>query len=324
MKNLKYVITIYISIFFILFLITSCSFVNEKQIENEPGLQDGALKVIPTVDNETGFDEGLGGTEDYCIHDVVSYHIPGGFEYDGSYHAISGDLIQQVGFNEFDAWTKITNDNLELSNIVEFVKYFEFDKLLFQSLINTKTSLYYRFDYNIDVIYSEDTYLIEKYYTSGMDRIGDIITKKYLLIFKNQLYNYLLNEHKDEFNKWVNEKNLNNDWKYCELSDLTVVNFDGNIRQWSISEVVTTFNIPKEVVEKVKNETEQAVSASCTFDIELLYNENKRVEIENELLSSTEFSSIDPVLYDNKFIDFDNNKQAAIWDNIAKEYLPIG
>ena len=156
-----------------------------------------------------------------------------------------------------------------------------------------------------------------------MDRIGDIITKQYLMCFKGVLYNYLLHERTDEFNEWVKERNSNDDWKYCELSESITVNFDGNMCQWSIAEVVTAFNIPKEVVEKAKNTAEQAVSAACTFDIELLYDENKRGGIEKELLSSTDFPNIDPILYDIRFVSFDYDKQVEIWDNIANNWDSI-
>ena len=324
MKNLKLINTIYIFIILIIFLLTSCSSVKDKQIDKESGIPEIVSEALPAVNNETDSNEAIGGLDDLCIHYVVSNHIPGGFEYDGSYHSISGDLINQIDNDKYNEWRKITNDDLESFNIVGFVEYFNFDKLLFQTIVNTRASTYYWTDYNIDVIYSGDAALIEKYYTSGMERIGDILKRNYLLFFKDQLFAYLLNERSDEFNEWVKKKNSNDDWKYCELSELIPVNFDGNIRQWSIAEVVTAFNIPKDDVEKAKNLAEKSVSAAFTFDIELLYDENKRAEIENELLGSTEFSSIDPVLYDNKFIDFDNNKQAAIWDNIAKEYLPIG
>lgn len=113
-------------------IFTSCAFKKEQMNANSIEDDNETQAPKPAIVNEiNGTDETANteGPEYTCEHYVVSYHIPGGFEYDSSYHNISGDLIDQINTDEFDSWTKITNVDCESGNIVKFVDYFNFDKL---------------------------------------------------------------------------------------------------------------------------------------------------------------------------------------------------
>lgn len=271
---------------------------------------------------------------DYCDHIVVSFHIPGGYVYDDSYHNVSGELINYIGYDNFAQWNDgITSD--EDFNIINLIHDFNISQETFETILdNTYTG--YFFDYNLDIIYSNNEKTIQDYYTSGMNRIGEILSKKYISFIKGSIISYLNDKYADEFDEWVTLKNNDDNWKYSELQytdrllySIKDINgnpinlysniFTGNIRQWSIAEAVNYFNIPRSIIEEYNNIAYNSITSACKFDIDKLYLENSYKLISDELKDQTDCPSVDPILIDKTLISFEINEQINIWDNIMNQ-----
>ncbi|MGN1408804.1 MAG: hypothetical protein ACI4XJ_01375 [Eubacteriales bacterium] len=81
-----------------------------------------------------------------------------------SYHLFIASLIDYVGIEEFEQW--LDAQNHEEKNIVNFVRYFNIPKEVFEEHYNYTTN-YYTHDYDIDIIYSENEKAIEEYFRAG-------------------------------------------------------------------------------------------------------------------------------------------------------------
>ncbi len=273
---------------------------------------------------------------DYCDHIVVSYHIPGGYIYDDSYHNVSGELINYIGYVNFAQWNDgITSD--EDFNIINLIHDFNISRETFETILDN-TNIGYFYDYNTDIIYSNNDKTIQDYYTSGMNRIDEILSKKYISFIKSRIISYLNDNYANEFEEWITQKNKDDNWKYSELqyTDRLIYSikdnngnpinlysniFTGNIRQWSIAETVNYFNIPRSMIEEFINIAYNSITSACSFDIDKLYSENSYKLISDELKDRTDCPSVDPMLIDNTLIAFDMNEQMNIWDNVKnREY----
>ena len=85
------------------------------------------------------------------------------------YYNFPGEFIYYVGEKEFDKFLNHNKSEKNISNILEFIKYFKFTKEEFIKLLNDSTKegddrkAYYA-GYDPDVLFSDDPELIQKYY----------------------------------------------------------------------------------------------------------------------------------------------------------------
>lgn len=330
MKIFKSVICILFCLLQILLI--SCSF-NENSITNDTN------KVLDTnkdiVENTSQLSEekndakistnnlAIGGESDYCCHVVKTDE---NLYYDNSYHCIPSELIFYIGEDNFNQWIeKIKSYTLNETNgcndycsIVNFIRDFNIPYDIFNYYIKS-SSMYYNYDYNLDIIYSGNDKIIEQYYTS--DRIDDITNKKFFSIIKSNIKSYLYNNKNIEFTEWINNKNNDKSWSYSDMtSKHQLINsginikgdayeiysdtFSGDIRQWSIIEAISYFDIPRSIIEEYIKIATDAFSPSCNLNIDKLYSINYTDLVSNLKISTNNstYNNIDPLIIDNEFI----------------------
>lgn len=205
--------------------------------------------------------------------------------------------------------------------IIHTTTSFDIPKEVFQTLLSN-SHIYYYYDYNIDVIYSNDEKRIDEYYSTGTERIGNIITKRFTDMIKGNIGFYIQENHKAEYDNWIKEKNNSDDWKFNEIqfSDykcgaVSSNTFTASNRQWSIAEVVEHFKIPREKMEEIRKNAVNTTPA-CDINIDYIYN-NPYSEIINGISAASDFTAKDPVLIDNSYITFDLDIQKQLWTESA-------
>ncbi len=91
-------------------------------------------------------------------------------EHTPDYHSIDSELIDYIGQEKFNEWyiaaagSIYTDIFFEDINIVRFIRDNEIPKEIFTS-VYYDTSSYYYYDYDVDLIYSDDDKAIEDYFT---------------------------------------------------------------------------------------------------------------------------------------------------------------
>lgn len=244
-----------------------------------------------------------------CVHSVLYRDYELGF----SYHSIGGAFIQYVGINAFDEWTVAAGQEKRAAyergeascpyiTIVEFVEYFDIPRDVFEILM--LDSLYYD-DYNVDVIY-QGAEASEKYYIR--ERLQEALAREILLNMKITLGVYVETNHAEERAMWI-EKKKADDWYMTEklaicLSKTTedlssYVPFVGRLNQYSIPELVSVFNIPREVVEEAYAKS-VAPDFKGMFDIDALYSSTK---------ASTDYKTMNPLDIDMQYIIYPENSE---------------
>ena len=252
------------------------------------------LVIVSCKSNEEKQDQLVeaGNTPQSCAHSTV---VIDDIVLDNSYHQISYKLISYIGKEKFNEWIK--KDNEEDLNIINFVHENNIPYEYLNQLLLTDPSVYYYYDYNLDAIYNGN----EDYYTG--DRTELILRRDYLLALKCGLNDLI--KTSDRYPKWLNEKN-NSDWEYCSNCG----NFNGNIRQWSIPEVVTYFDISVEKLREINDRARKTVMYSCDLDMDLVF-----AYVSN---------NIDPSIIDNSCVRFDvkNLKDTIDLINDGYEIIP--
>lgn len=282
-----------------------------------------------TTTDYTGNATAIGGPGEGCRHSDT---------YQNSYHNFSGTLIDHVGEINFSNWIeKIGADKekyintdcpYEYGNIVRFVKDFNIPIENFQAILDNSGMDYYVFDYNPDIIYSNDENC------SGKER-EEYLIKKCLYEIKMDLSAYMRVEFPDEFNKWVSEMNslkiqtyTQTDKKplllYSRMTEGSLVDtysneFTGDLRQWSIPEFIAWFNIPREkftgILERNTVNREATVkSTAAEFDIDLLYDKFVPQYKNQDVTAETWFA--DSAEIDFQFIKINEEKLAAVYEAI--------
>ncbi len=169
-----------------------------------------------------------------------------------SYHQISGELINYIGDDAFQKWTE-KYDYQEDFNIVNFIRDNNIPREFIDEINSKYGSVYYFYDYNTDALYSDNP---DEYYTS--DRAESTMVRAFLLNFKSGLWEQIRNS--DGYDEWVAEK---------AKTDST---FDGDMRRWSISEVIEHFDISREIIDGLANRASGTTIGTCEIDVDALYN----------------------------------------------------
>ncbi|MBQ4353445.1 MAG: hypothetical protein IJC71_00985 [Clostridia bacterium] len=98
-----------------------------------------------------------------CLHTEV---------FRGSYHEIPDELIDQIGWKEYNAWVKEAGkDDPCAVNIHSFLEHFAVSRTTFAMYL-ANTDLSYFCDYPLDVLYGKSEEEIERYYRNGGDAEG--------------------------------------------------------------------------------------------------------------------------------------------------------
>ena len=298
---------ILIALLALLMLLTSCNTVHVPSNTPdetdppliEPNVSDNPPSSTPEIPAD-GTDEvqnippttsSVGGFVP-CIHAVMDKNL----DMDFAYHTFAGPLIAYVGSDAFYAWKQDRDANKQaareayecgeancpyVSTIVDFVNDFNISREVFELLI---TNVRENIDYNVDAIYAGKD-AAEKYYTS--ERSMEAISRNLLYYVKGEIAYSVRNSQTDAFESWTAEKSVNG-WYGSELyaasvkklknekrdtsilpEDVTV--FTGtNIAQFSITELVHTFDIPRNTIENIFNTYIEGWEFSGTVDIDAM------------------------------------------------------
>ena len=233
-------------------------------VEETPSDAHNAVSEVMAVPIEQTSDDELSATTrerteseitNMCIHERS-----GNFYF----HEMSDVLIEYVGDKEFGEWYNEKNRLSELShnpdcihhlrNIVDFVKYFEISREEMQHLMNTTTLYYLR--HNLDVIYSGDNGLVEKYYTSA--QTSDEKIDGYLAGANYIIKSSIVGASGDEMDK-----------------------YRGNgIRLFSMYEFVKKHDFPRDEFEKIVAETvaKYTLHYNIQYDIDMIYSTDERID----------------------------------------------
>jgi len=234
-----------------------------------------------------------------------------------SFHNFSGALIDYVGEKEFAAWLDQTAKDKKIyentnciyyyCNIVRFVRDFDIKREEFQAILDNIGVVYYRYDYNLDIIYSEDEKLIDQYYCSGKQRENKYLLNECLYGIKFDLWVYIRDNFADEFEQWVREMND---------SKIYSNEFTGDMRQWSIPEFIARFNVSREKVEEIidryivdREPTE--IMTAIEFDIDLLYEDARELSQKRDSLDAKNYSA-DTIETDFLYIKIDEEKLKSV------------
>ena len=249
---------------------------------------------------------GIGGGGKGCIHDTFL-----GVYRCYSYHNFDSILIGYVGAEAFEAWRieaepekKAAFERGEVScpfiSIVDYKNYFDVPEIVFE-LADTG---YPTTDYNIDAIFSGEK-AAEEYYTS--ERLQILEERWVLYHMKLHLASYAENQ-KTEYAAWINKKNTTGWWgekaiekinKTREDIPAVLTGFTGAMSQYSIPELVSAFNIPREVVEEAYAKS-VAPDFKGMFDIDALYSSTK---------ASTDYKTMNPLDIDMQYIIYPENSE---------------
>ena len=232
--------------------------------------------------------DGVGNGLNPCKHSTI---ILDNIILDNSYHQISRQLISYIGEDAFNEW--VNKNNEEDLNIIRFVIDNDIPYEYMEQLILTDPSVYYYFDYNLDAIYSGK----EDYYTG--DRTEKVLRRNFLLSVKCGLNDLIKNNEK--YSKWIEEKK-NSEWEYCNNCG----DFDGNMRQWSISEVVAYFNITEKEMSEINDRATKTVMYSCELDFDSVFSDSNY--------------TTDPAIIDDMCVRFDFEKLKETIELIESGY----
>ena len=310
---------------------------NDKVTTSPPVTEAPPPETTTSLSTETA-QPPIGGSRS-CIHTSFGEYV----DYDMSYHAIDGTLIQYVGQEQYEAWSKEkkaeqgVERNRERCNthgtIYDFVKDFDFPREVFEALNDN----YLRggYDYNLDVIYSSREEA-EAYYTS--DRTQKDFKRWSVKRFKGKLRSYVKLIDSTANEKWIARKN-ETEWGFSDAtrSHFKIPNmygtyfysdeFTGHPAQYGFTEYIKEFNIPKSVVEEIV--TDIFVAMDFTIDVDRLYS-----ELDSETLFKTaDGKNIDPFVVDEQFIVKKETTNAPVTmspppettaNNDPETQLPIG
>ena len=247
-----------------------------------------------------------------CVHSVMFNDL----EIDFTYHSL-GPFISYVGQDSFREWCSIAEPQKKAAfergeascpytTVVELVEYFDIPQEDFTLLILNAPEY---IDYNVDVIYA-GTDVAEEYYTR--ERTQDAAARQVLHCMKLELTQYVIDNKPEAYNAWVKEKNADG-WFGSELfknnlTKLTDINknisniltasteFKGtNISQFSIAEMISAFNIPREVVDMAYLNNKKFAGFEGTIDIDTLFTAN---------MDTSCFKTLNPIDIDMQYFTY--------------------
>jgi hypothetical protein len=203
----------------------------------------------------------------------------GSCRHNSAFHMFPIDVIDFVGSEAFHNWREFTeimnaqSNNptcpIPYTNFVGFVRYFNISREQLQTLLDNSSLYYLRndFGHDLDIVFGGDDALIEEFYTSAHLREHEIQQYHFISILKSILLNYVEDNHQEQFSSWVSEVNAANNWQFSPYN----TEFTADIRQWSIPELIHTFDIPRSVVEQEIRWINNINRLMFTLDLDAIY-----------------------------------------------------
>lgn len=206
-------------------------------------------------------------------------------EFRNSFILLPDTLSHIIDMERLPEWEKMikeivdsgTEDPYLYDNIYEFIRFFDIPREQFEELYYS-TNLYYLFDYNFDLLYSDD---VEKVYAYYKDENEDFIKRNTELSIKQDIKNLVGIE---DFNAWLYKKKTIRFNDYYDVS-------------WSIAEAIYEFKIPQKSIEKIlysyasdedgvavfevyEDGTEIPITGNTLmyeYDLEMIYNDKSEL-----------------------------------------------
>ena len=244
-----------------------------------------------------------GGEEYDCIHERNG---------NGGYHTFGSALMSYVGYEEFIEWAnniemKCKEQNnadclFYLSNGVQLIKDFNIPREDMEFLMKT-TALYYK-DYKLDVIYSGDDELIEKYYTTPWWEKDELMLKGAEYSIKYNLVDYSSDENRERY-------------------------VGNGIIEFNIIEFVRDNNVPKDEFVKLTISALQGYDEyiNVQYNVDLIYSSDPRLDymieqhIDSAIIDSMYMTSDgifrDDLIYEKTVEAINSGKDISI-DDINK------
>ncbi len=269
-----------------------------EPVDEERTPDNSVNEDIPVMDSV-----GVGNGLPYCEHCVV---LENGTIIDVSYHQFSSELIEYIGYDAFQNWTEQYSDPEDL-NIVNYIKDNNVPREYIDEINTLYGSVYYYYDYNTDALYSDNA---EEYYTS--DRVKETLMRAYLLNFKSGLWSQIRDSA--GYEEWVIAKA--DITKNIEDSP-----FNGDMRRWSISEVISYFDISRDVITDLADRASKSTMGVCEIDVDMLYNvvnSNEEISVVDRI--DTEITSEGNILNEEELVSFDVSKFNESNDILAEGY----
>ncbi len=247
-------------VLFLTLLMASCNI-------TVPSIEHGeqTYEQIEPIETEqfTDTDSGATGGANLCpIHSI-------------EFHTYTGEMIDYVGQEQFRIWDEANMDKesgiegcIYYSNIYRFINDFEIPKSDFEALC-FETSVYYYFDYNVELLYGSDFSAVNQYYTSYSERedyreklssLGDI---------KYGILEYAASSKDEKMRSFYDS--------HCNNNILDLVN-------WSIADFVLETGISRADIESLISDITiveypgGVFTLNCfDFDFDYLYSDNNAV-----------------------------------------------
>lgn len=234
---------------FALLMLLAVLFVSCRMPDNNPPYANDTNSGNALVSSSQQDTPSVGGNTT-CIHSILS---PQGDEIDCSFHTIPGELIGYVGKKNFTMWLTKCNSNKEENldtdctsrhlTIADFIDHFDIPRDIFEAI--NDNYLFSKNDYNLDVLYSGDTAIIESYYTS--DRTAIFMEKQFILLVKARLNQDITQEERQA---WIKTKS-GTEWGFSNATtNHTVIRgigysdtFSAQPDQYSLPEIISHFQI---------------------------------------------------------------------------------
>lgn len=160
-------------------------------------------------------------------------------EFRKSFILIPNTLAHIIDIDKLPEWENLLDDIITAGiedpylydNIYEFIRFFDIPRKDFEELYYS-TNLYYMYDYNFDLLYSDD---INKVYSYYKEENQDFLKRNTELSIKQDIKTLI---GIDDFNDWLYKTKT---IKYNDYYDVS----------WSIAEAIYTFNIPRSDIEEI-------------------------------------------------------------------------
>ncbi len=247
-----------------------------------------------------------------CKHTVMA----GYNNIDFAYHSIPGAFISYVGNDRFDEWLEFYENNKDVfrteyyegkrdcpygSSIVDFVEYFEIPREVFEILILSNGLGY---DFNVDAIYAGKE-AADEYYSS--DRTQLCLAKAIIYSIKSSFPHYMYTIGATASETEWRESKLENGWYGMVLLEKVTKQYEAENKDtsklpsaqpldYSLTEYVHTFDIPREKVEEHYSTLKEKWGFTGDFDLDALY----AAEFDEEYFKTTS-----PLEIDMQFFTYD-------------------
>ncbi len=207
-------------------------------------------------------------------------------EFKNSFILLPDTLAHIIDTGKLSDWENLINgivaagkeDPYLYDNIYQFIRFFDIQREDFEKLYYS-TNLYYLYDYNFDLLYSDD---IDKVYSYYKEENEDFLKRNTEFSIKQDIKNLIGDE---DFNNWLYAKKTQEYGDYYDVS-------------WSIAEVVYDFDIPRSAIEDILHNYmsdengvmiteiyEDGSEASITndtvmyeYNLDMVYNDNAELK----------------------------------------------